>query len=71
MLSFAIFYLAIAAILAIVVAIGATLAPKGERAELATWGVALAALWFFFLVALVADEIISRVTRLARRLKAR
>ncbi len=68
---FAIFYLAISTALALLFAIGVVAAPKGQWIELATWGGVIAALWFFFLVALLVDVTITRVARLAMRFTGR
>jgi hypothetical protein len=71
MAALAIFYLTISTGLAFIVAICVAAAPKGQRVELAKLGGIIASLWFIFLVALLVDVIITRVTRLARRVTRR
>ncbi|BBB13429.1 hypothetical protein [Sphingopyxis sp. FD7] len=71
MQAFAIFYLTISTGLALIVTAGVVAAPRGERVGLATWGGVAAALWFFLLIALFADEAITRCIRLAKRVRGR
>lgn len=59
-------YLGMAAVLAFVVAIGVAAGGKGHRLEIAAWGFTLAILWPAFLVALIVDVVMARVTRLAK-----
>lgn len=64
-------YIGISTALAVIFAVGVAAAPRGSRAELATWGAVIASLWFAFLVALAIDTLVTAVTRLALRLKRR
>lgn len=71
MATIGIIYLAISTALAFIVAIFVAAAPKEQRVELAKLGGIIASLWFVFLVALLVDVIITRVTRLAKLLTSR
>lgn len=64
-------YFGISFALSLVVAVGVAAAPRGSRAELATWGAVGSTCWPILLAALVVEQILEGAVRLSERLNGR